>query len=375
VTRIGIDYTSAVRQGAGIGRYTRSLIGALAERDRENDYVLLSAGRDPSRRTWPANFRRRELPLTDRHLSIIWQRWRLPLPVELLAGRVAIYHSPDFVLPATWRARTVLTVHDLSFMRFPACSSPPLLAYLMEAVPRSVRRADLILADSENTRRDVIELLGVSPDRVHTLLLGVEDAFASQTAPEATQAALARYGIARPYILGVGTLQPRKNYPRLIRAYARLRERHGIDHQLVIAGAPGWLYEDVYATIAEHGLGEAVRITGFVAETDLPALYQAADLFAFPSLYEGFGLPILEAMACGTPVVTGNGSSLPEVAGDAALLVAPEDEDALADAIWRLLSDPSLCDTLVSRGYQRVRNFTWAKAAQQLLEAYATLAP
>lgn len=159
--RIGIDYTAAVRQRAGIGRYARSLIRALARRDHENDYVLLSAGKEPDAEPWPANFSLRALPVTDRHLSILWQKLRLPLPVEWLTGRLDLFHSPDFVLPPVRKARTVLTIHDLSFLRHPECSSPALLEYLMSAVPRSVARADLILADSQSTQHDLIELMGM----------------------------------------------------------------------------------------------------------------------------------------------------------------------------------------------------------------------
>ncbi len=372
--RVGIDYTSAVRQSAGIGRYTRGLIDALAAVDRENRYVLFSAGKDTRATRWPSNFSYRALPLTDRHLSILWQRLRLPLPVELVTGRVDIYHSPDFVLAPVWRARAVLTVHDLSFMRYPECSPPPLLEYLMRSVPRSVRRADLVLADSESTRQDVVELLGIDPARVRTVYAGVEEHFSIMAPPDEAIRARQRYGITRPYILGVGTLQPRKNFTTLIRAYDRLRQEHGIPHQLVIAGGRGWLDAPIYATIDELSLREAVVLAGFVDDADLPALYQGADLFAFPSLYEGFGIPILEAMAGGTPVVTAQASSMPEVAGDAALLVSPLDVDALADAMWRLLDDAALRETLVFRGRQQVVKFSWRHAAEALLAAYATLA-
>jgi glycosyltransferase involved in cell wall biosynthesis len=372
--RIGIDYTSAVRQHAGIGRYTRGLIGALAQTDTQNDYVLISAGRDPERKRWPANFSLRELPLTDRHLAILWQRLRLPLPVELITGRVQIFHSPDFVLPPVWRATTVLTVHDLSFMRYPECSSPPLLDYMMRAVPPSVRRADVLLADSEATRQDLVELLNVPPEKIHVIYPGVEPGFAPERDPAALRRVRERYGIQRPYILGLGTLQPRKNFQRLIEAYALLRGRHGLTHQLVIGGGKGWLYETIYATIETLGLKSDIVLPGFVRDEDLPALYTGADLFAFPSLYEGFGIPVLEAMACGTPVVTATASSLPEVAGDAALLVPPEDVEALADALWRALEDSALRQTLVQRGAAQVARFKWEYSARRLMDVYSSLA-
>ncbi|HHX66269.1 MAG TPA: glycosyltransferase family 4 protein [Chloroflexi bacterium] len=372
--RIGIDYTSAVRQSAGIGRYTRGLLRAVAALDRQNRYVLFSAGRDPANVAWPDNFRIRSLPVTDRHLAIIWQRLRLPLPVEVVTGPLDLYHSPDFVLPPVLRARTVLTIHDLSFYHYPECSSPPLLRYLMTAVPRSVRRADMVVADSESTRQDVIELLGVPQDRVAVVYAGVEPHFTTEPAKDEADVP-GRYGIRTPFILAVGTLQPRKNYARLIRALHRLHEGYGLPHQLVIVGGKGWLYEEIEHTIAELGLQEdRVLLAGFVRDEDLPALYRAADVFAYPSLYEGFGIPLLESMACGTPVVTTNVSSMPEVAGEAALLVPPDDIDALADALARTIQDESLRDDLRQKGLRRVREFTWESAAQRLLGIYQHVA-
>lgn len=371
--RIAIDYTSAVRQKAGIGRYTRGLANALAEVDHETTYILLSAGRDRTERAWPANFYRRALPLSDRHLAILWQRLRLPLPVELLTGRIDLFHSPDFTLPPVWRARTVLTIHDLSFMRCPECFSKPLLDYLLASVPRAVRRADFILADSASTRHDLAELLGVLPERMAVAYPGVEAHFAPVEDAATLEARLARYGVERPYLLGVGTLQPRKNFVRLIRAYHLLRERHGIPHRLVIAGAKGWLFEEIEEAIRGLHLGEWVKITGFIPDEDLPALYQGADVFAFPSLYEGFGIPVLEALACGTPVVTSNTSSMPEAAGDAALLVDPTDVEAIAEALWRLLEDASLRNALRARGFEQVKRFSWVASARIIHTIYRHL--
>ena len=373
MSRIGIDYTSAIRQSAGIGRYTRNLIAALADIDRMNNYVLFSGGRIASEESWPPNFCTRSVPLTDRHLAILWQRLRLPLPVELLTGKLDIYHSPDFVLPPVWRARTALTVHDLSFLRHPECSSPPLLNYLLGNVPRSIGRADAILADSQNTRDDLIDLLHVPPDRVHVVYPGVEERFSPERDESQIDEVVRRYQVRRPFILGVGTLQPRKNFPRLMRAFDLLRQERAVPHQLVIAGVQGWLSEEIQETLSELDLGDDIRLTGFVADEDLPDLYRAADLFAFPSLYEGFGIPVLEAMGCGTPVVTSNVSSLPEVAGDAALLVPPEDVQALAEAMWRLVDDDALRVGLRLKGYQLVNRFTWPQAAKRLLSVYQEL--
>ncbi len=370
MTRIAIDYTSAVRQTAGIGRYTRGLIGALAVADHSTQYVLFSAGRDSQPRAWPPNFALRELPLSDRQLAVLWQRLRVPVPVEWITGQVDLYHSPDFVLPPVRRARTALTVHDLSFLRHPECSSPPLLEYLLRAVPRSVARADVLLADSENTRQDLVELLGVEEERVFVVYAGVDARFAPRTPDPQRAAVLERYGIRRPFILGLGTLQPRKNFCRLIHAYAQLRDECRVPHQLVIGGGKGWLYEDIFDAVDTLGLHGDVLLSGFVDDADLPTLYRAADAFAFPSLYEGFGIPVLEAMSCGTPVVTSTTSSLPEVAGDAALCVPPDDVGALAHALWRLLDDQELRAVLRERGLAQAGRFTWESAAEQLLRVY-----
>jgi glycosyltransferase involved in cell wall biosynthesis len=390
--RIGIDYTAAVRQGAGIGRYTRCLVQALLDLDPHNEYVLLAATAGAARTTLPqppeaplglgqlssdslarSNVRAVNLPVSDRTLAILWHRLRLPLWVELACGALDIFHSPDFTLPPVRRARTVLTVHDLSFMRVPQCSHPSLRSYLLQAVPRSLRRAHVVLADSESTRADVIELLEVDPAGVTVLYPGVERRFRRVRDAHLLQAVRQRYHLPPRFLLSLGTLQPRKNYPRLIEAYASVRASLGTEIKLVIAGAKGWMYEGIFERVEALGLQDAVCFTGYVADTDLPMLYTLADLFVFPSLYEGFGLPPLEAMACETPVVTSNVSSLPEAVGDAALLVDPLDVDALAAAIERAMVDISLRHHLIQRGLQWASQFTWESAASTLLNVYQNL--
>jgi glycosyltransferase involved in cell wall biosynthesis len=244
---------------------------------------------------------------------------------------------------------------------------PPLRRYLERVVPRSITRADRVLADSIHTRSDIVSHFGVSPDKIEVLYSGFAARFRPEPEPGEWQRLQSRYGIDdRPYVLSVGTLQPRKNYVRLIRAFSALRpEAMKPGTQLVIAGGWGWLYDDILAAAEEHG--ERVRILGFVDEADLPALYRSAALFAFPSLYEGFGLPVLEAMACGVPVVCSNASSLPEVAGDAALLVDPVDTDGLAGAMGRVLEDGELREEMIARGLVQAARFTWDGAARQLM--------
>jgi glycosyltransferase involved in cell wall biosynthesis len=389
--RVAIDCTAAVRQGAGIGRYTRELVRALLALDHDDEYILLAAtGSLPGRTferlnvTLPnlqpptsnlqpltSNVRWRPVPVTDRLLNIIWHRLRLPLPAELLTGPVDVFHSPDFTLPPLARARSLLTVHDLSFLRHPESAHPAQRAYLVRTVPRSVARADHILADSQNTKDDLVELLGVPPNRVTVVYPGVEPRFRRVTDPDVLAGVRARYRLPDRFILHVGTLQPRKNLVRLVEALERLHEASCQPAlHLVLIGAKGWLCEEIFEAIARPGVAERVIVPGFVDDADLPAIYSLAGLFVFPSLYEGFGLPVLEAMACGCPVVCSNASSLPEVAGDAALLVPPTDVDALTEAMARMLSDAGLRSRLVEAGYAQARRFTWEAAARQTWELY-----
>lgn len=373
MTAIGVDYTAAHEQGAGIGRYVRELVRALAALDDATPYRLFVAG--AQRRALPpppgANFTWRPTRITPLWFARLWHRLRLPLPVEAFTGRVRLFHATDFTLPPTLSGtRTLLTVHDLSFVRAPETTTPVLKAYLDAVVPRSVRRATHVLADSQATKDDLVELYKTPPDKITVLLGGVNPEFRPITDAHARQVVRARYSLPpNPYIFSVGTVQPRKNYARLVQALAALGPQHA-DVHLVIAGGRGWLDAPIYQTVRDLGMGERVHFTGFARDEDLPVLYSDAVCLAYPSLYEGIGLPVLEAMACATPVVTSTISSLPEVAGDAALLIDPYDVEALAGALRRLLDDSALRETLVARGVRQAAFFTWERAASQLLAVY-----
>jgi len=244
-----------------------------------------------------------------------------------------------------------------------------LRAYLNAVVPRSVQAADHILADSQATKDDLIALYHTSPDKITVLLSGVSDHFAP-AAPDQIAAMRIRYKIgAAPYILAIGTIQPRKNFERLIRALAALPDSQR-EVKLVIVGGRGWLHAPIYQAVADLDLADRVLFTGFADDADLPALYSGARLLAYPSLYEGFGLPILEAMRCQVPVVTAAVSSLGEVAGDAALIVDPYAIDSIRDGLLRLLTDESLRTALIAAGVDQSRPFTWDRAAKQLHAVY-----
>lgn len=371
---IAIDYTAALTQGGGIGRYTRELIAALAAEDSRTPYLLFAAGQQIDSLPAPPgpNFTWKPTRLGTEWLARIWHRARAPIPIECWMGRVALLHAPDFTLPPVRKdTRTVLTVHDLSFIRAPETATPGLRAYLNAVVPRSVARADYILADSTATGQDLVKLYGTPTEKISVLYSGVESRFARIDDPAVLGAMRERYKLGdEPYVLSVGTVQPRKNYERLVEAFHRLG---CADIKLVIAGGKGWLDDPLYQRIDALKLRDRVVMAGFVDDADLPAIYSGAHVFAFPSLYEGFGLPPLEAMACGLPVVSSNTSSLPEVVGDAALCVDPYSVDEIAEALRHAIEDSSIRQALIDKGYRRARQFTWQSAAHQLRELYTKL--
>jgi glycosyltransferase involved in cell wall biosynthesis len=370
---IAIDYTPAYEQGGGIGRLVRDLVTALSQYDTETAYRLFVSGAAKSDLppTPGANFQWKPTRISPKWLARIWQRARIPLPVETFVGKVDLYHATDFVLPHTLSAtRKVVTVHDMSFVRVPDAASPRLKVYLDVVMPRSVQKADHVIADSQATKDDLINLYSTSSDKITVLLSGINSRYKSINDVNCLMTMRSKYNIPQtPYLFTVGTVQPRKNYSRVIRALKILRER-GYDLCFVIAGGKGWLEGEMYQTIRATGMADYVHLIGFVDEEDLPALYSDAVCVVFPSLYEGFGFPVLEGMACGTPIVTSNVSSLPEVAGDAALLVDPLDVEAITHAIQRILDDSELRQTLIQRGFEQIKHFTWEKSAQNLVQIY-----
>jgi len=374
--KIAIDYTPAALQGAGIGRYTRGLVDALLPLLATEDELTLLYPRGAAphaRRTWPARVRIRRLPLPDRYQTILWHRLRLPLPVEWWTGEADIFHAPNFLLPRVRRAKALLTIHDLAFVVRPEYAWPDLRRFLEKAVPRSVARADHILADSEASKQDAMRIFGLSAQQITVVGAGVEPRFRSLP-PTETAAVRQKYGLDWPFVFSISTLEPRKNFDGLVRAFARARCATNLPHHLVIAGGKGWMYEQIFAAVEEENAQDFVHFPGFVPDSDLPALYNLAELFAFPSHYEGFGLPLLEAMACGTPALATAVSSLPEIAGDAAYLIPADDPEALVAGLIHLLTDADARAELRARGPAQAAKFTWDAAAQRLLGVYRALA-
>ncbi len=377
--RVTIDYTAAIAQGAGIGRYTRSLVAALARVDSDALYTLFSVERPTAERGFPAahdapNMRPRIWPVGVRYANAIWQRARLPLPVELVAGRANVFHGPDFTLPLALFAHRVVTIHDLAFLTHPQYAFPKLAAYLGRVVPRTVRAADHIIAVSQCTADDLAQRLGVAPEKISVIPIGVDPGVRRVEDQARIMELETRYGLTHPFILAVSTIEPRKNYEGLIAAFAQARQSPDGPRMLVIAGRKGWLYDGVFEAVRQFGVQDSVRFLDYVPDEELPVLYTAADALAMPSFYEGFGIPVIEAMACGTSVICSTGGALPEVAGDAALTVAPEDRDGLANALVRVVSDSALREELCRKGYARAQRYSWDDAARAHVEVYRRMA-
>lgn len=374
--RIAIDYTPAIRQAAGIGQYVRCLVDAMLAQDDINSYALLASGRPTRTRPFPSakNVHVRSIFIPDRYLNILWYRWRLPLYATYFSGQVDLYHGLDFALPPLrGKLRKVVTVHDLTFLEHPEYAVPSLAAYLNKVVPEAIAAADVVAAVSQTTRHALIKHLGTPPEKITIIPNGVGAQFRRITDPVILAATRHKFGLHHPLVLGVGTLEPRKNHLGLIKAFSQAQKKKQGPAMLALAGGKGWLYEETQQLVADLRLEKKVRFLGHVSDLELITLYSMADVFAFPSFSEGFGIPPLEAMACGTPVITSNLSSLPEIVGDAALLIDPYDVSALGHAITRLIENAQLREELRQKGYQQAQRYTWSAAASKMLSVYQKL--
>jgi len=364
---VALDVSSVVYGRAGLGRYAQNLAEHLAQMNQCR--LSLFYNRSGSATVPPSLS---HLPVHS--WPIPTRPWRLAValgtllhtPWDNFLPDVDIFHATEHLLPPFRQIRTVLTVHDLIYVLFPEYHLPMNYHFLRLMMPRFAHRADAIIAISECTRRDLVRLWQIPEQKIHVIYEGIDPRFRPVTDGVAMERLRQRLGLPERFALYVGTIEPRKNLPRLFEAWTRLKK----PIPLVIAGKKGWLYQETFACVEALGLEDHVRFTGFVADEDLPALYSAAEIFIFPSLYEGFGLPVLEAMACGTPVITTTGGSLPEVADDAALVVDPTDVDALTEALSRLLRDESLRHDYSERGLARSRAFSWEHTARETLKLY-----
>ncbi|MBN2471497.1 MAG: glycosyltransferase family 4 protein [Anaerolineae bacterium] len=364
MTRIGIDSRLTYYREGGIAAYTRHVIEALAALDSTTDYRILQNFRD-RRHPLPAPNFRRVPTFTPSHNRL--EKWALALEITPL--RLDLLHSPDFIPPLWGARRTVITIHDLNFLHYPEFLTAESRRYYNDQIERAVRQADHILACSEATRRDLAAMLGVPEGKITVHLEGVDAAF--KPLPEAAlTAARQQLDLPQDYLLFVGTFEPRKNISGLLEAYHLLRQAFPEALPLVLAGRRGWLYEEIFARVESLGLRDHILWRENIPQALMPALYNAARLLVMPSFYEGFGLPPLEAMACGTPTVVADRSSLPEVVGEAGLLVNPDDPADIAAGLERLLADPALHADLSAKGIRRAGTFTWQRTAETVLQTY-----
>jgi glycosyltransferase involved in cell wall biosynthesis len=356
---IGVDASRTTGPRTGTEQYSVQLLEALGALDRRNRYTLYFNDRTAPPLDLPGNFRARLIPLPR-----LWTHARLSLEIARRAPDVLFV--PAHVVPLV-HPRSVVTIHDLGYHAFPEAHPPRDRRYLALSTRWSASVARRVIVPSAATARDLTAAHGIPPERIAVIPHGHHPRF-RPLPPDGVARGLARLGLRQPYLLALGTLQPRKNLARTLAAFEEIVAR-GLPHQLVLVGRQGWLADPIFATIARpdspaHG---RVTLTGYLADDDLPIVYTGADALVFPSLYEGFGLPAIEAMACGTPVLTSTTSSMPEVVGDAALLVDPLDTAAIAAGMARITSDQTLRAALRERGLARAATFTWRRAAEQTL--------
>ena len=373
--KIGIDASLVVGEKAGVGWSTANLIEALARVDHRNQYSLYPFFYhifDPRFKELVAparNFSVRFKALPEAWIRHLWFESRIPR--HRLLGKVDVLHSTTFCYPPVHSGKLVVTIYDISFVNYPECHTEANRIHCLNGTLESSMEADRIIAISQNTKKDLVEYFNVQDNRIAVIPLAARKDFYPRPMEEVKAFVAKHWGLDKPYLLSVGTVEPRKNLRHLIRVYCGLPEEVRNDYQLVIAGGEGWLSSDIYQWIVEIGAESSIRFLGYVG-LDLPWLYGGATCFIYPSLYEGFGMPPLEAMACGIPVITSNTSSLPEVVGDAALLVDPQSEEELRSAIIKVTSDPTLGQSMSEKGLNQARKFSWEQIARDTLKVYET---
>jgi glycosyltransferase involved in cell wall biosynthesis len=365
---VKIGYFSALAglQAGGPETYDTRLARALAEIDRNNDYTIYSVN-DAAIESYGIareNFRHHTLRPSSRWISI-----PVSLPVELLRRPVDVFHA-TYVPPPWFPGRLIYTLYDISMFTNPELFPLAIRTRLQVLVRRAVKRAEYLLTISHFSKQEIVRHMQVPEDRVIVTHLGVETNWSRMEDGQPLRAKLTEYGIQGPYILHVGRLQARKNLVRLVTAFGRLRKTAGIPHKLVLVGRESWEAAEIFETIRKLGLEEEVIHVGYAPRQDLPYFYSGADAVAFPSLYEGFGIPVVEAMSVGTPVVTSSTTSLPEVAGDAAELVDPHSADSISEGLERVLTDEGRRRVLRERGLLRASQFSWRNTALQTLKIY-----
>ena len=371
--RIGIDISRTIGEQTGVGSYAASLVRGLADTDADNEYFLYPYFWE----CFPPNFRRARVPerpnfhlwTEDLPLEEIHRRW-MTEEADRVVGEVEVVHSTAFTAPLLKESALVVTIHDTTFLTHPEFHTQANREFCLRNTKRAAKLATMIIVPSLNTRRDLLRHYPTPEERVAVIPEAASEDFYPVRDQNAVRQVLAKHGISYNYLLFVGTIEPRKNLVTLLRATADLLKNGRPRYLLVVAGASGWLNSNVYQLVQSLGLQSYVRFLGYISREELRVLYSATRVFVYPSLYEGFGLPVLEAMACGAPVITSNTSSLPEVAGEAAVLVPPTDVGALKEAIAAVLSDQQLRLRLRQQSLKQAARFSWRETARRTLGIY-----
>jgi len=372
--RVGFDVGPITQERTGVGNYCYYLLKHLLAMSANSDCELRgfssSLGRIALAGLVPP-LKHRHVPVPTRVMYKMWDILGAP-KVDRLLGGVDAYHATNYYLPPTKRARRVVTIHDLAFLAVPELCSPKITGPYSKGIGRFAEDADAVLVYSESTKADIVNYLGVCPEKVTVAPMAVDEDFKPLARDAAAHFVKREFNVDRPFLLFVSTLEPRKNVPTLLRAFSRVAK--DVPHNLVLVGSVGWNAEEIFKTLEDLNLSERIIRPGFVRHMDLPSFYCAADAFVFPTLYEGFGLPLLEALTCGCPVVTSDNSSVEEVTGGAALYSDAMDVEAIADGIRRVLEDSDLRDDLVARGLEHAKGFSWQSCAESTMEVYRRLA-
>ncbi len=355
----------------GMGRYIGSLVNALLKIDTRNQYLLYVSDLNAQYFEVKGNPRvKLKFVPSNRALRLLWEQTLLPF--DLKREKVDIFYGPAFTVPLFKTCKQVVAILDLTWFKHRKKHIWIKQLYFRTLIPLAVRQTERVIVISQSTKKDLIKILKVPEDKIAVTHLGTSLAFRVVEDQKKLSGIRTKYNLPRQFILFIGVLEPRKNIPGLVRAFSRFKEGTNLSHKLVIGGGRsyGWKNKEIFQVIEDLGMDKEIIFTDFILEADLPALYNLADLFVLPSFYEGFGLPILEAQACGCPVITSNISSMPEVGGDAALFVDPDDIKELAEAMRRILTDDKLKAEMIKKGFENLKRFSWEKAARETLKVF-----